>query len=81
MMTSFSYNHQNPSDYCFLLQIRDITFKTSSWLTNLNKKAKTKWVLVAVVKCRHHESWTIANCKMIMSPKNPTDQFETTPTQ
>ena len=26
-------------------------------------------------------SRTIANYKMILSPKNPTDQFETTPTQ
>ena len=25
-------------------------------MTNLNKKAKTKWILVVVVKCRHREN-------------------------
>ena len=65
----------------FFCKLGILLFKTSSWLTNLNKKAKTKWILVIVVKCRHHEIWTIANYKMIMPPKNPTDQFETTPTQ
>ena len=56
----------------FFCKLGILLFKTSSWLTNLNKKAKTKWILVVVVKCRHyHESWTIANCKMIMSPKIP----------
>ena len=65
----------------FFYKLGILVFKTSSWLTNLNKKAKTKWILVVVVKCRHHEIWTIANYKMIMPPKNPTDQFETTPTQ
>ena len=43
MMTSFSYNYQNP---CFLAQIRAIAFLTSAGLANLNKKAKTKWILV-----------------------------------
>ena len=46
MMTSFSYNYQNPSVCCFLAQITAIAFLTSAGLANLNKKAKTKWILV-----------------------------------
>ena len=32
-------------------------------LTNLNKKAKTKWILVVVVKHRHHENGLLDNSK------------------
>ena len=52
-MTSFYYNYQNPWVCCFLLQIRLLSFNLSEGLTNLNNKAKQKWILVVVVKYRH----------------------------
>ena len=53
MMTSFDYNYQNPSVCCFLVQITAIVLLSSAGLTNLNNKAKPKWILVVVVKYRH----------------------------
>ena len=52
-MASFYYYDQNPSGYCFLVQIKAFVHKTSLRLPNLNMKGKTKWILVLVVKRRH----------------------------
>ena len=52
-MTSFDYNYQNPWVCCFLVQIKAIVLKSSAGLTNLNNKAKPKWIQVVVVKYRH----------------------------
>ena len=52
-MASFYYYDQNPSGYCFLVQIKAFVNKTSLGLPNLNTKRKTKWILVLVVKRRH----------------------------
>lgn len=54
IMTSFYHNYQSSSVFCFLLKIMVIVFQTSGQgLTTL--KAKTKRILVIVVKCRHRE--------------------------
>ena len=37
-MTSFYYYDQNPSGFCFLVQIRAFVIQTSLGLQNLNKK-------------------------------------------
>ena len=55
-MASFYYNYQNPSGFCFLMQIRAILLCSPLELQNLNLKRKTKWILVVVVKWRHHEN-------------------------
>ena len=52
-MTSFYYYDQNPSGFCFLVQIRAFVFQTSLGLQNLNMKGKMKRILVLVVKRRH----------------------------
>ena len=49
----FYYNYQNPWVCCFLVQIKAIVLLSSGELTNFNNKAKTKWILVVVVKYRH----------------------------
>ena len=64
-MTSFHYNYQNPSVCCFLVQGRAIVFSTAEGLTNLNKKAKTKRILVVVVKCRHRENGLLMRTNVI----------------
>ena len=51
----FEYD-QNPSGFCFLVQLRAFVIQTSlglPWLQNLNVKGKTKRTLVVVVKWRH----------------------------
>ena len=53
-MTSFYYYDQNPSGFCFLVQIRAFVIQTSLGLQNLNMKGKTNRILVVVVKWRHH---------------------------
>ena len=50
MMTSFYYFDQNPSEVCFLVQIRPFAIQTSLRLPNLNMKRNTKRILVVVVK-------------------------------
>ena len=50
MMTSFYYYDQNPSRFCFLVQIRAFVIETSLGLSNLNMKRKPKRILVVVVK-------------------------------
>ena len=50
MMTSFYYFDQNPSEVCFLVQIRPFAIQTSLRLPNLNMKGNTKRILVVVVK-------------------------------
>ena len=54
-MTSFDYNYQNPLGFRFLVQITPFVLDTPLGLQNLNKKRKTKWILVDVVKLRHRE--------------------------
>ena len=71
-MTSFYYNYQNPRVCCFLVEIKAIVLLSSAGLTNLNNKAKPKWILVVVVKYRHraivllvgihHHIWCAKNC-------------------
>ena len=41
---------QDPSGFCFLVQIRAFVILTSLGLPNLNMKRKTKIILVVVVK-------------------------------
>ena len=52
-MTSFYCNYQNPCFCFFLVQIKAIVLVSSAELKNLNNKAKTKWILVVVVKYRY----------------------------
>ena len=52
-MTSFYYYDQNPSGFCFLVQIGAFIIKTSQGFPNLNMKGKTKSILVVVLKWRH----------------------------
>ena len=52
-MTSIYYNYQNPWVCCFLVQIKAFVHLILAGLTNLNNKAKPKWILVVVVKYRH----------------------------
>ena len=52
-MTSFYYYDQNPSGFCFLVQIRAFVIQTSLGLQNLNMKGKTKRILFVLVKLRH----------------------------
>ena len=49
-MTSFYYFDQNPSWFCFLVQITAFVIETLLGLQNLNMKGKTKRILVVVVK-------------------------------
>ena len=49
-MTSFYYDDENPSEFCFLVQIRAFVILTSLRLPNLNMKEKTKRIQVIVVK-------------------------------
>ena len=51
MMTLFYYHDQNPSGFCFLVQIRSFVIETSLGLQNLNMKMKR--IVVVVVKRRH----------------------------
>ena len=51
-MTSFYYYDQNPSGFCFLVQIRAFVIQTSLGLQNLNMKGKTERIMVVVVKWR-----------------------------
>ena len=44
------YNYQNPSVFCFLMLIRAVVIKAPWGLQNLNKKGKTKGIMVVVVK-------------------------------
>ena len=55
-MASFYYNYQNPSGFCVFMLIRAIVLCRPLGLQNLNLKRKTKWILVVVVKWRHHEN-------------------------
>ena len=58
-MTLFDCKYQNPSGFAFLLIIRAIVIFTSLGIQNLNKKRKTNWVLVVVVKWHHRESYLL----------------------
>ena len=49
-MTSFYYYDQNPSGFCFPVQIAAFVIYTSMGLPNLNMKGKTKRILVVLVK-------------------------------
>ena len=48
-MASFYYYDQNPSGFCFLVQIRAFVVQTSLGLKNLNMKGKTERIMVVVV--------------------------------
>ena len=50
MMASLYYYEQNPSGFCFLVQIRAFVTQNSLGLQNLNMKGKTKIFLVVVVE-------------------------------
>ena len=60
-MTSFYYNYHNPWVCCFLVQIKAFVLSSSVGLTNLNNKAKPKWILVVVVKYRHRAIAILTN--------------------
>ena len=45
------------------MQMRPIVYKTSAGLKNLNKKTKTKRILVVVVKCRHRENGVVGTLR------------------
>ena len=47
MTASFYYYDQDPSGFCFLVQIRAFVIETSLGLANLHMKGKTKRILVA----------------------------------
>ena len=53
MMASLYYYEQNPSGFCFLVQIKAFVIQTSLGLQNLNMKGKTKIILVVVVEWSH----------------------------
>ena len=57
MMTPFDHKYQNPSGFGCLLLISATVIFTTLGIQNLNKKIKTKWMVVAVVKSRHVESF------------------------
>ena len=54
-MTPFDYKYQNPTAFACLMLIRAIVFLTVMGIQNLNKKRKTNWILVVVVKWRYRE--------------------------
>ena len=57
MMTPFDHKYQNPSGFACLMLIRATVIFTTLGIQNLNKKRKTNWMVVAVVKWRHGESF------------------------
>ena len=59
-MASFYYYDQNPSGFCFLVQVRT----SSLGLPNLNMKGKTKTNLVVVVKWRHLSNGLLSTPKL-----------------
>ena len=50
MMTPFDHKYQNPSGFGCLMLIRATVIFTTLGIQNLNKKRKTNWTVVAVVK-------------------------------
>ena len=50
MMTPFDYKYQNPSDFACLMLIKAIVIFTRLGIQNLNKKRRTNWNVVVVVK-------------------------------
>ena len=68
----FYYYDQNPSGFCFLVQISAFVIYTLLRIPNLNVKGKTKRILVIVVKWRHSCKWPI---KVLLSPMNVTVAF------
>ena len=61
MMTSPSYCNQNPSGFCFLVQIRSFVISTSLGLQNLNMKGKRKRIVVVVVKQCHRANGLLSS--------------------
>ena len=55
-MSNFYYNYQNPSAFCFLVQIRPVVFFSFSGSDKFEYESKNKWILVVVVKSRHREN-------------------------
>ena len=64
-MTSFYYYDQNPSGFCFLVQIRAFVIQTLLGLQNLNMKEKTERIMVVVVKWRHRANGLFYHVYMI----------------
>ena len=67
-MTPFDYKYQNP--FACLMLIRPIVIFTPQGIQNLNKKRKTNWILVVVVKWSYRESciftlWARQNTAML----------------
>ena len=50
MMTPFENKYQNPSGFADLVLIRVIAIFTPLGIQNLNKKRKTNWIVVVLVK-------------------------------
>ena len=50
MMMPFDYNYQNPLGCACLILIRSIVIFVPLGIQNLNKKIKTNWIMVVVVK-------------------------------
>ena len=50
MMTPFDFKYQNPSGFAYLMLIRAIVIFASLGIQNVNKKRKTNWIVVVVVK-------------------------------
>ena len=57
MMTPLDHKYQNPSGFACLMLIRATVISKPMGTQILNKKRKTKWMVVAVVKSRHVESF------------------------
>ena len=55
-MTPFDHKYQNPSGFTCLMLIRATVIFSTLEIQNLNKKGKTNWMVVAVLKWRHGES-------------------------
>ena len=68
-MTSFYYYNQNPSGFCFLVQIRSFVIFTSLGLQNLNMKGKTKRIVVVAVKRRYRAKWPIPSPVALEGPR------------
>ena len=54
-MTPFDYKSQNPLSFACLRLIRALVIFTPLGIQNLNKKRKSNWILIVVVKWRHRE--------------------------
>ena len=56
---------QESFSFLFYCANQGYCFKSPVGLLNLNNKTRMKWILVVVVKCRHHENGLLARKKII----------------